>query len=572
MLNKILTLLFSILLLTTPINIKSENKNFDWVEETLQKMTLREKIAQMIITSSKGVQMNEDSKEFKRIKSLIIKEKIGGIIFFKGNSKELASLTNQLQGYSEVPLLMSADYENGTGMRLVDGSLFPNNMAIGATRRSDLVYKMGLLIAKECKVLGIHQNYAPVVDVNNNPDNPIINVRSYGEKPELVSEMAVSFIKGLQDGNIIATAKHFPGHGDTDIDSHNDLPVLNFDIKRLEQIELLPFKNTINAGVKSVMVGHISLPEIDKEFNLPASLSPVLINSLLINGYGFKGLVVTDALDMAGITKNYSTKQVALLTVKAGVDLILMPQNEKETIDEIENAVLNGIISEDRIDSSVRKILSVKKWLNLDENKFINENEVSIYINSSEEQELSQAIADASITLVKNDSKAIPIIRKDNIFTLININNTLDRRASDLFIELMKNDSNFKLESVYDYPQENQDINSIIENIPISNFCIVPIFSKVVHKSGTVSLPKHQIEFIKKLQVRGTRVLVISFGNPYILRDFTDIDSYICAYSDVPTSVVAVYKALTGQIDFNGKLPITINDEFKYGYGLKIHN
>lgn len=572
MFKKILTRLILIFLFFISLPLNSYTINYDWVEETLRKMTLREKIAQMIISYSNGFKLDENSTEFNRLKDLIQKEKIGGIIFFQGNSKELVSLTNLFQSFSEVPLLMSADFERGTGMRLNDGSLFPHNMAIGATRRVDLVYKMGLLIAKECKSLGIHQNYAPVVDVNNNPNNPIINVRSYGEDPELVSELGLSFINGLQDGNVIATVKHFPGHGDTDIDSHKDLPVLDFDMKRLEQIELLPFKNSIDAGVKSVMVGHISLPEIDKKYQLPASLSPVLVDSILINKLSFNGLIVTDALNMAGITKNFTTKQVALLTVQAGIDLLLMPQGEAETINEIENLVLNGKISESRIDYSVKKILYAKKWLNLDTNKYVNPDNTDKYINSFEEQQLSQEIADASITLVKNNSKAIPIIRKDNIFTLISINNTQEKRTSDLFIELMKKDSNFILESVFEYFNEIKDIDSAIDKIPVSNFCIIPVYSKVQIKKGTINLPNSQINFINKLIKRGSRVLVISFGNPYLLRDFPEIDSYICAYSDVPTSIIAVYKGLTGQIDFNGKLPITINDEFKYGYGLKIQN
>ncbi len=563
----------SILLLSSIfINTSSLSKNNDWVEETLKKMTLREKIAQMIITSSNGYQLDNTSKEFMRLKNLIMHEKIGGIIFFQGNSQELAKLTNTLQSFSEVPLLMSADYERGTGMRLNDGSLFPYNMAIGATRRTDLVYKMGLLIAKECKAIGIHQNYAPVVDINNNPNNPIINIRSFGENPELVSEMAVSFIKGLQDGNVIATAKHFPGHGDTDIDSHNDLPILNFDMKRLDTNELIPFKNSIESGVKSIMVGHIALPEIDIKNNLPASLSPVIIDSILINKLGFNGLVVTDALNMSGITKNYSSKQVAVLSVQAGVDLILMPQGETETINEIERAVINGKISEERIDYSVKKILSVKKWLNLDLNKYVNESEVSKFVNSYEEEMLSQEIADASITLIKNNSKAIPIIRKDNIFTLISINNTSERESSDLFIDLMKNDNNFILDSIYNYFSEIEDINSIINNIPISNYCIIPIYSKVKIKKGTVNLPNSQVKLINRLIERGTRVMVISFGNPYILKDFPEIDTYICAYSDVRTSVIAVYKGITGKINFNGKLPISIDNNYTFGYGLKILN
>ncbi len=323
-------------------------RSSQWTEEKLASMTLREKIAQMIISNSDGYALEENSDEFQRLKNLIVNEKIGGLIFFKGNSVQEAQLINRLQGLSETPLLISADFERGTKMRLDDGSLFPNNMALGATRNPELAYKMGFQIAKECRAIGVQQNYAPVVDVNNNSKNPIINVRSYGEDPELVSSMADKFIKGLQDGNVIATAKHFPGHGDTDIDSHNDLPVLNFSKDRLENLELVPFKNAIKNNVMSVMIAHLSLPSIDNESNVPASLSKSIIEGVLIDELNFKGLIVTDALNMAGVVKHFTTDEVALRCVNAGVDLILMPQGETQTISAIENAVMNGSISEEQ--------------------------------------------------------------------------------------------------------------------------------------------------------------------------------------------------------------------------------
>ncbi|MBN1632790.1 MAG: glycoside hydrolase family 3 C-terminal domain-containing protein [Ignavibacteria bacterium] len=538
----------------------------DWVEETMSSMTLREKIAQMIISYSDGYNPGENSREFNRLKKLIKQEKIGGIIFFKGNSVQQAELTNKLQSLSEVPLLISADYERGTGMRLNDGSLFPNNMAIGASRRFDLAYEMGLLISEECRALGVHQNYAPVMDINNNPDNPIINVRSFGEDAQLVSEMGISIIKGLQDGGVIATAKHFPGHGDTDIDSHSDLPVLNFSMNRLRNLELIPFKSAIDSGVKSVMTAHLSFPELEKRKYVPASLSDKIVKNILINELDFKGLIVTDALNMAGVTKHLSPKEVAILAVEAGVDLILMPQGESVTINAIFDAVSEGKISEDRINLSVQKILEAKKWLNLDENKYVDENKLSTVINNEAEKLLSQEIADASVTLVKNDNNILPI--NDNTdYTIISINNTQETAGEEYFTELMKNNNQLKINQIIYVKQEQKTIN-VLNKIQNGECCIIPVYSRVRIKTGTVGIPDSQIELINSLINRGNGVVVISFGNPYLLKAFQNVEGYICAYGDAEASVYAVYKAILGNIDFNGKLPVTINETFKFGFGL----
>ena len=545
----------------------TDEKKTDWVETTLASMTLREKIGQMIVSYSDGYTIEENSKEFKRIKNLIKNEKIGGIIFFKGNSLQQAELTNKLQSLSEIPLLISADYERGTRMRLDDGSLFPNNMALGASRSPDLAYKMGLLIAEECRALGVHQNYAPVMDVNNNPDNPIINVRSFGESPELVALLGTAMIKGLQDGRVIATAKHFPGHGDTDIDSHSDLPVLNFSQERIRNLELIPFKSAIDSGVKSVMTAHLSFPELEKRNGIPASLSDKIVKEILIADLNFKGLVVTDALNMAGVTNNHSTKQVALLSAEAGTDLILMPQGEKETIEVILNAVNNGTISEERINNSARKILEAKKWLGLDINKLVDLEKINNAINNDSIKVLSQEIADLSITLIKNDNNVLPLDTSESEYSVITINNTQDTYGEEYFLQLIKGNSKIKINSIYNI-KSGSKVNNVSDEIKSSDIVIIPVFSKVRIKTGTVGIPDEQINLIKRLKNNGTKVIVISFGNPYILRAFEDIDGYICAYGDTETSVTAVYKGLLRIINFNGKLPVTISENYKYGYGL----
>jgi len=541
----------------------------EWRESQLASMNLREKIAQMIISYSDGYLPSESSAEFQRMSSLITDEKIGGFIFFKGNSLQEAELINKLQRLTETPLLMSADFERGTKMRLDDGSLFPSNMALGATNNPDLAYEMGLQIAKECRAIGIHQNYAPVLDINNNPDNPIINVRSYGEDPEIVSRLGVSFIKGLQDGGVIATAKHFPGHGDTDIDSHSDLPVLNFTRSRLDNLELIPFQKAIDAGVMSVMIAHLSLPTVDDEDFLPASLSAKLIDGILIKEMGFKGLVVTDALNMAGIVKHFTTEEVALKCVNAGVDLILMPQGETKTINAIENAVNNGSISEERINESVRKILDAKSKLKLNENKYTDLSLVQSVVNSDNAKKISQQIADESITLVKNTGDILPFKNaSEKTCLVVSLNNGNETANSNYFAEKFESNNNFKESYFYDLSGDIGNSSEILTDAANADVIIIPIYAKVKIMTGTVGLPSSQLSLINSLTSAGKKVIVISFGNPYLIQGFRDVSSYICAYADAETSINSVINAMNGIIKFKGKLPVSVSSEFKLGHGI----
>ena len=540
-----------------------------WTENKLNSMTLREKIAQMIITNSFGYALDNNSAEYKRLSNLIVNEKVGGVIFFKGNSVQQAELTNSLQSLSETPLLISADYERGTKMRLDDGSLFPSNMALGATRNPELAYLMGIQIAKECRSIGVHQNYAPVVDVNNNSLNPIINVRSYGEDPSLVSSMSEKFIKGLQEGNVIATVKHFPGHGDTDIDSHSDLPVLNFSRERLDNLELIPFKNAIKNNVMSVMIAHLSLPSLDAEANVPASLSKNIVEGLLINELKFNGLIVTDALNMAGVVKHFSVREVALRCVNAGIDLILMPQGETEAIDAIENAVNNGSISEERINLSAKKILNAKSWLKLDENKLSDVSKVSSIVNSDESMKISQQIADESITLVKNSYNILPFTMASEMSCLIvSMNNGNEKANSDFFLSKFNEENKFKSTSFFDLTGDVINSNEILSEASSYDVVIVPVYAKVKIKTGTVGLPQSQLDLINSLISNGKKVVVVSFGNPYLIQGFPEVGSYICAYADAETSINSVIKSFYGTIKYKGKLPVSISNEFKYGDGI----
>jgi len=539
-----------------------------FTEKKLSDMTLREKIGQMIISSTLGENYQEGSAEYRRLVKLCRDTKVGGFIFFKGTSSSYASLSNKLQGLSETPLLISADFERGTGMRVTDGTLFPNNMAVGAANNPDLAYKMGLSIAKESRALGVHQNYAPVCDVNNNPDNPIINVRSFGEDPGLVSRMSESVIKGLQDGNVIATAKHFPGHGDTKIDSHNDLPVLNFSMDRLNKIELVPFKNAIKNNVKSIMIAHLSFPELENKPNVPASLSENIVQDLLIDQLGFEDLVVTDALNMKGITKYFSTSEVAVMCVKAGIDLILMPIGEEESINAIESAVKNRIITEERINRSVQKILAAKEWLGLFDNRYVNESEVSQKVNTPESNALAQQIADESITLVKDERNTIPLKSKNGKTLLINLSDGNSNINADYFTEQMKA-ANANTDAVnYFSDMGTDELQNAITEANRYDVIIAAIYAKVRYGTGKISMLPSQIQLLNSLNSSNKKLIVISFGNPYLLKEFPEINNYICAYGDADVSVKAAIKAIYGDIRLTGKLPVSINERYSAGTGL----
>jgi beta-N-acetylhexosaminidase len=540
-----------------------------FIDSVLNQMSLRERIGQMIISSTLAENYDENSNEFKNLKRLCNEQKIGGFIFFKGTAKGYLDLSNRLQGSSDIPLLISADFERGSGMRVIDGSLFPNNMALGAANNPELTYKMGFEIAKETRAIGVHQNYSPVCDINNNPNNPIINVRSFGEDPQLVSKLSEQMIKGLQDGKVIATAKHFPGHGDTEIDSHNDLPVINFDNDRLYKIELVPFINAIEKGVMSVMIAHLSIPSLEPSPHIPSSLSKNIVNDLLIEKLNFNGLIVTDALNMKGITKYYNNDQVAIMCVEAGIDLILMNMDEEKSINAIERAVKNGKISEDRIDKSVKKILYAKKWLGLFENKFASEENFATKINTQESSTISQRIADESITLIKDTKNILPIKNINSKFLIVNLSsNTVTPNSAAFNLRINESFPNNEIINITDDIDANK-IKDLKQKISGFDFIILPIYAKVMYGTGKISILPSHIGLIKELNSLSDKVIVISFGNPYILKEFSDINSYICAYGDAEVTIKAVIKSITGIIHFKGKLPVSITEDYKFGFGIE---
>ncbi len=542
-----------------------------WVENTLSQMTLEEKAGQMVFPNVNGVYMSEDSPEYQRLVHLVRDRNVGGLIFFVSDLCEQVVLTNKMQRLAKIPLLIAADYEHGISMRIEGATPFPNIMALGAIDDEKLTYEMAKVIAIESRAIGVHQNYAPVSDVNNNPANPIINIRSFGESPELVARHSNAFLKGLQDGGMIATSKHFPGHGNTGIDSHLDLPVLKSSLNELEEIELYPFKENIKSGVMSIMVGHLSVPAIEGDSGIPSSLSEKIITDLLKKKLEFNGLIVTDALNMHGITKFYSTKEATIQAIKAGHDCILYPDDADETIDAIIEAVKRGDISESRLDESVRKILTAKKWLELNDERFIDIDKIASVVGKNEHLELAKTISRKSITLLKNENDLIPIKETVKKFAHIVIVDSKNDYDGELFRRhLHKKIPHIKSAKILINSGED-DYFSALEICKDAEIIVVSVYSKVRSYQGKVGISDKQKNFVKQILKLGKPVIMIGHGNPYVLADFPEVNVYLNNYSDTKFSELAIIEAIFGEINIEGKSPISIPEaNVKIGDGIKV--
>lgn len=563
----------------------------DWVEETLSRLTIEEKVGQMIMPRATGYFVNSQSDEYKKMLHLVTNRKVGGFCFFQGDVYATAVTINKLQEISDVPLLLSADFERGGPMRIRRMTSFPEAMAVGAARSPELAFQMGKIVATESRAIGVHINFAPVVDVNNNSLNPVINTRSYGESPQLVADIASAYAAGMQTNGLIATAKHFPGHGDTDVDSHYDLPVLNVSRARLDKIELPPFKQLIDKGVMGIMTAHLAVTAFDGKQRIPASLSKNITTNLLQNELGFKGLIITDALEMRGVTKIFGVADAAIRSVESGADILLLPPDEDAAINAILNAIKRGKISQARIDSSVRKILAVKQWLKLDENRLVDVNKISDVVSSPEHRQVAKEISQSSITVVKNE-RSIPINPRMNTLALI-ISDTDDyrsdinragnanpnERVGDYFLGELRARSN-KIKSVRLSPRSNQiDFDAAITQIRASDVVVCALFVKIRTRTNPYGLSRNLIDFINSISTlkgKTAKIILVAFGNPYTVGVLKNSDAVVFAYSDTELSTEAVTEILFGEIKANGELPVTIPvatsgvTMYAFGSGLKI--
>jgi beta-glucosidase-like glycosyl hydrolase len=542
-----------------------------WVKKTISRLTLEEKIGQMLCLGFYGNFVNRDSDTWDKYRRWVDELKIGGLVIYSGDVYETAHMMNTLQSLADIPLLIAANLERGLGNQLDGATVFPPIMSVGATGSDDLSYLMGKITALEARAVGIHMAYFPVVDVNINPENPIINTRSFGEKPEDVSRLAAAYIKGCQEHGLIATAKHFPGHGDTERDSHNVLAAVQADLSRLKKVELVPFQETIAAGVQAIMTAHIAIPAIDSTPNLPATLSKPNLTGLLRNEMGFNGIIVSDSMGMGGVTTLFSQDKAAVLAVQAGVDVILLSPEPELVLKSLSDSVKKGQIPEARIDESVTRILQAKARLGLHKTKHVDVNILDRKLATRSHLQAANRILEESMTLVKNDDAVLPLASGEKKVAVFSLSSDPGGYyAGRTFIREVKKRNT---EAVEFYAEPSTGIKFLKEAVQISkeaDTVLIALFSNLRSGKGSIGLNERHVKFINCIAEGKTPVVVLSFGSPYYLRHFPDVDTYLCAYRPSPQAQAAAAKAVFGEIVIQGKLPVSIPGHFPVGHGLRL--
>src|SRR5690349_16654415 len=570
-----------------------------WANEQLRRMSLDEKIGQLISVGLNATFLNQDSDAYRTLKHYIEDDKIGGVVLFRGPVYESVILVNRLQQLAKYPLLISADLEAGAGMRFDDTVNFPWNMAVAATGNPDYARRQGEITAREARALGVQQIFAPVVDVNNNAANPVINVRSYGEDPADVARFAAAFTEGAQDAGAIATAKHFPGHGDTAVDSHRGLPEINVSRERLNTVELVPFKAAVDAGIGAVMVGHIALPQIDptvvkplpenlkskpidtdqngeiieEKASIPATMSPV-IGNILRNDLKFQGMIVTDALSMSGLTIYFTQEEAAVRALEAGADMLLKPADVDASFRGVLQAVKSGRITEQRVEESARRILAAKYDLGLVKDRITPIDSIDRVVGSRDVMNLATEIAEHAVTLVRDEDKLVPLknLKPDaHIFNLAVTNGDDRNWIANSFVSRLHR-GGVKVETVVlDERSTDQEVQKAIERAKSADLVIASLYGRVRSgQASSVGIPDAGAHALSALIAAKAPIVGISFGNPYLLQGFPGLRTYMVAYGDMPSLQQAVARALLGEIDIVGRLPISLPGLYTRGTGIQL--
>ncbi len=577
-----------------------------WASRTLSKMTLDEKIGQMIMVWAKVQFLNVDSPEYVELHDEMVKYHLGGFgitdatdgpQLILSEPLEAAALTNRLQRDSRYPLLFAADFERGLSMRLEGATAFPAAMAFGAAGDPNLAREFGRISAIESRAIGIQWNWFPVADVNSNPANPIIDTRSFGEDPAQVSQMVTAYIQGAHSGGLLTTVKHFPGHGDTDTDSHLALARVTGSLDRLNTVELVPFRGAIAAGVDSVMVGHLIVPAIDPDPNRPASISPRVITDLLKGQLGFHGLVVTDALDMAGLTHVFSgpeaavSSAAAVAAVKAGNDMILIPGDLDGAYNGLLKAVERGEISQAQINRSVLKILRMKASVGLNRNRYVDLADTQKAIAKPESLAVARQVADRAVTLVTDAGHLVPLhlpesaappqpgLRGPGTQHIVAVvfpdrartsegarafSNELRKRApraSVIFVDAST--ASFLSDEVLSEVRQATSVIAVAESVPN------PRRTAQGHANGSVSLDSAPLRLLAAIvKSAASKTIVVAFGDPYTGSSISGIQSYVCTFSNTAVSASSLVGALFGEIPIHGRLPVSIPGLAMRGTGL----
>ncbi len=542
----------------------------DRVEMVIESLNLRQKVSQLFFVRAFGEPWTESQASYKKLRKLVETDQVGGVIFFKGKAVDQVRLANHLQELAAIPLLMAQDMEFGAAMRVEEATRIIPAMGVAATGNPHNAWLMGWITAVEARALGVHQVYAPVVDVNNNPLNPVINVRSFSEDPATVSLYATEFIKGVQSTGLMATAKHFPGHGDTENDSHFTLPVIRHDYARLDTVELPPFREAILAGIASIMSAHISFPNLSDQPLVPGTLDPNVLGRLLVDSLRYEGLIVSDALEMRGVTSVFKPGEAAVAAIHAGVDLIILSPNEDLAIDSVVKAVQDNVISEARIDASLRKLLYWKFQLGLFELRESDVANTTSIVGHKDHRVISDRIARESVTLLRNEKNLLPLSpHKQKRILLIGVaNDRSGTTGKTLADEMSKYHPSVEFMSLNPRTTPAQQ-QVILRAARAADVTVVATYYTVVVGELTTT-PGPRERFLRQIQDLTKPSVVLALGNPYTMSTMPNAEAHIVAWSGHEQHEPSIAAALFGASNITGRIPVTIPDLYRIGSGIDL--
>ncbi len=549
------------------------------VNRWMKSMSLRDKVAQLVMIPFSGHSISTRTREYRKFVHLIRDVHVGGLILVnvaegrlvtRAEPHELAAFVNRLQRLSKLPLLVGGDFERGASMRVSGTTVFPHAMAFAAAGDPALTRYEGEVTAREARALGVQWIFYPVADVNNNPDNPIINIRSFGENAQVVSRHVEAFIEGADSDRherVLTTAKHFPGHGDTATDTHLGLATITADRQRLNDLEFVPFRAAIGKDVDAIMTAHISVPALDPS-GVPATLSAAVLTKLLREEMGFRGLVVTDAMDMGAIVKAFGDADASVRATEAGADVILMPPDAETAVNAVVAAVRHRQIPQKRIDQSVARVLSAKIKVGLDRGRLVDLEAIDDVVNAPEANDRAQEVADRAVTLIRNEPAQIPLRAPAKTCFLLLAEGHYSNEGLVFTQEIHKRSPD-ALVLTLDPSLPDAALDVAAQRAGFCDATVVGAFVSVAAARGNVALTPGFVKLLDTLIGSGKPVTLVSLGNPYLLRDFPKVAAYLTTYSTVPPSEVAAVKALFGEMPIRGRLPVTIPDLAKYGDGIQ---
>jgi beta-N-acetylhexosaminidase len=580
-----------------PAPIKNTESGNKWAEKTLRKLSVEEKVGQLFMIWCRAGFLNVENPEYVQLVDSMRKYHVGsfamtvhvdGPFLLRSEPYEAAELLNRLQRESKLPLLFAADFERGVAIRLMGATNFPHAMAFGADGKLEDAQNFGRITAIEARAVGVHWNFFPDADVNSNPANPIINTRSFGEDPKQVGDLVSAYIKGAHEGGMLTTVKHFPGHGDTATDSHLGVASVNVDRSHLDTIELPPFKQAIAAGVDSVMVAHVTVPALDSDPNHVATISPTVVSDLLEKDLGFKGVVVTDALDMAGLTHLFANDigRAAVEAFKAGNDLLIIPADLPASYNSMVKAVTSGEISKERLDRSLLKVLKLKASLGLNEARTVDLNTLATTIGKPQDMAFGQQVADSAITLVRDSGKVLPLKSKGTAkaaLPYMSREETHNQTLAVLFSDDVRTDSGrafgreFRARIpdarvIYVDPRiaagMTEEVLKAVDEAQtvVTAVYVIPTAGKIGNSMAMADATGALLQ--QMLDRAAGKMAVVAVGNPYLASDFPKVETYMCTFSNASVSEVAAVKALFGEIPIRGHLPVTIPNIAERGAGL----